>query len=153
MRWIFALVLLLVSCLDKPDCISQADNALLIAFKKVVSNGVVADTVVLYHIVATGADSVFYRQHPVDVADTLKGTPATLTLNPFADSTEFVFKFPLEEKVLLLRYQRSFRFINENCFSELRIHNLEVVFSEFDSVRIVQPTLTKTKTVNLEVFR
>ncbi|GIV36454.1 MAG: hypothetical protein KatS3mg032_0833 [Cyclobacteriaceae bacterium] len=153
MRWILASVMLFGSCLDKPDCISQAGNTLQIAFKKIVNNSPQADTVVFYYISAAGADSLFYRQQPVDLADTLRGTPATVALNPFADSTEFIFHFPFEEKILRVRYRRNFRFINENCFSEVSITNLQVAFTDFDSVHVVQPALFKNLTVNIEVFR
>ncbi|MCS6973194.1 MAG: hypothetical protein N2044_09475 [Cyclobacteriaceae bacterium] len=151
MRWIFAAALLLPACLDKPDCISQADNTLRIAFKKAGSGA--ADTVVIYHIEAIGADSVFYKQVPVDRPDTLRGTPAVVAVNPFADTTDFVFRFPTENKVLKVRYQRSMRFINENCFSELRISNLQVRFTDFDSVRVVESSLTQSNVVHIEIYR
>lgn len=151
MRWILAVVLLLPACFDKPDCISQADNTLRIAFKRSVDNQ--PDTVIFYHIEAPGADSIFYLQQPVDLADTLKGTPAVVAVNPFADSTAFIFRFPLEEKTIKVRYQRNFRFIRENCFSEVRISNLQVYFTDFDSVRVAEPLLTQLKTVHIEVYR
>ncbi len=153
MRWILAMVFLAGACLDKPDCISQGDNTLLIAFKKITGAGPVSDTVILYHITATGADTAFYKQQPTDLPDTLRGTPARVTVNPFADSTEFVFRFPAEEKILRVHYQRNYRFINEKCFSEVRISNLQVTFTNFDSVRVVQPVLLKKQTINLEIFR
>lgn len=151
MRWIFVAALLLPACLDKPDCISQADNTLRIAFKK-AGNGA-ADTVVIYHIEAIGADSVFYKQVPVDRPDTLRSTPAVVAVNPFADTTDFVFRFPTEDKILKVRYQRNMRFINENCFSELRISNLQVRFTDFDSVRVVESSLTQSNVVHIEIYR
>lgn len=151
MRWIFLAVLLLPACFDKPDCISQADNALLVAFKK--SDSGLSDTVVIYHIEAIGADSMFYRQQPVDLPDTLRGVNAVVAVNPFADTTDFIFRFPSEEKILKLRYQRNFRFINESCFSEVRISNLQVRYTDFDSVRVVVPLLTRSRSVNIEIYR
>ncbi len=151
MRWFFAAVLLLPACFDKPDCISQADNTLRIAFKKADSN--LPDTVIFFHIEASGADSIFYKQQPVDQRDTLKGTPAVVTVNPFADSTEFIFRLLSEEKILKVRYLRTFRFINEECFSEVRISNLQVYFTDFDSVRIANASLTKSGSVHIEIYR
>lgn len=151
MRWIFAAVLFLSACFDKPDCISQSGNTLRIAFIRADDN--LPDTVIFYHIQATGADSIFYLQQPVDQPDTLKGRPVVVTVNPFADSTEFIFRFLSEEKTLKVRYQRIFRFINENCFSEMRISNLGVYFTDFDSLRIIDPLLTKSKPVHIEIYR
>lgn len=151
MRWLLLFILFLPACFDKPDCISQADTALLIQFKKRMSGA--PDTVVIYHVEAVGADSIFYFQRPVDQPDTLRGIPLVLAVNPFADSTFFIFRFTEDEKRLHLNYQRTARFIQDDCFSEVLISNLRPIFSDFDSIRIVQPTLTKNRTVHLEIFR
>ncbi len=143
-------VLVVVSCLDEPDCVKDADTALVIQFKRLIDGK--NDTLIFYRVEAQGADSIFYGQNP-DVLDTLRGTPVVVSVNPYATSTEFTFYFPVLERKLDVGYTRSARFISEECGSEVSFSRLRIIQTEFDSVRLVNPTLSKSRTVNIEIYR
>lgn len=142
--------LILVSCLDAPDCIRNADTALVIRFKRLPDGK--NDTLVFYRVETAGTDSIFYGQDP-DVPDTLKGTPMILSVNPYADTTEFTFYLPTVERTLSVSYHRAVRFISEECGSEVSLNGLRVTSTDFDSVRVVNPILSKARTVNIEIYR
>lgn len=140
----------LVSCLDEPDCIRNADTAMVIQFKRLTDGK--NDTLIFYRVEAAGADSAFYGQNP-DVLDTLRGTPVIVTVNPNTAFTTFVFYLPAEERSLSVEYSRSARFISDDCGSEVSLQGLNVTSTEFDSVRVVNPILSKARTVNIEIYR
>lgn len=147
--WIFFLMALASSCLDDPDCILTGDPALVISFKK-LSNGE-ADTVVLYHVTAAGTDSIFYQSSEPDELDTLNGE-ALLSVNLFAEETLFTFLFETEEKILRVGYKNEIRFISEACGSDKVQYDLAVLETEFDSVRVINPVLSKNRTPNIEIY-
>jgi hypothetical protein len=142
--------LMLVSCLDEPDCIRNADTALIIQFKRLLDGK--NDTLIFYRVEATGTDSIFYGQQP-DVLDTLRGTAMILSVNPYSVATEFTFYLPVVERTLSVSYDRSTRFISEDCGSEVSLLGLTVTSTDFDSVRIVNPVLSKARTTNIEIYR
>lgn len=138
------------SCLDEPDCIRNADTALVIQFKRLLDGK--NDTLIFYRVEAIGTDSIFYGQDP-DVLDTLRGTPMILSVNPNATSTSFTFYLPVLERSLSVEYDRSVRFISEDCGSEVSLSNLRISFTDFDSVRVINPILSTARTVNIEIYR
>lgn len=143
-------VVLFSSCLDEPDCIRNADTALVIQFKRLLDGK--NDTLIFYRVEAIGTDSIFYGQDP-DVPDTLRGTPMILSVNPNAPSTSFTFYLPVSERSLWVEYDRSVRFIREDCGSEVSLNNLSISFTDFDSVRVINPILSAARTVNIEIYR
>lgn len=149
MKKAFWLLLLpLFSCLDQPDCLRTADTALVVSFRKL--EGGARDTVVLYQVIALGADSIFYS--PGNIPDTLRGVNALLAVDPFSTETSFTFYFHENVKELQVGYNREMRFISDECGSELFLSSLQILNTTFDSVRVVNRQLTKTRTVNIEIF-
>jgi thiamine pyrophosphokinase len=151
--WIILLFTLLGSCLDEPDCFLSADTALVINFKK-ITNGKADTTLVFNKVVALGTDSVFYQQQP-DKTDTLKSI--TLAVNPFASEILFTFYVVPEESVeqevtLRVGYKKRTRFISEECGSEELVYDLQILETQFDSLRVVNNRLTKNRPTNLEIF-
>ncbi|MCK6617040.1 MAG: DUF6452 family protein [Cyclobacteriaceae bacterium] len=138
------------SCLDEADCIRNADTALVIQFKRLLDGK--NDTLIFYRVEATGTDSIFYGQSP-DVLDTLRGTPMILSVNPNTPVTSFSFYLPVLEYSLSVEYDRSARFISEDCGSEVSLNNLRISFTDFDSVRVINPILSTARTVNIEIYR
>ncbi|QOI97053.1 MAG: hypothetical protein HRU69_05890 [Flammeovirgaceae bacterium] len=143
-------IVMVSSCLDEPDCIRNADTALVIQFKRLLDGK--NDTLIFYRVEAIGTDSIFYGQDP-DVLDTLRGTPMILSVNPNATSTSFTFYLPVLERSLSVEYDRSVRFISEDCGSEVSLSNLRISFTDFDSVRVINPILSTARTVNIEIYR
>lgn len=142
------LLLTLFSCLDQPDCLRTSDTALVVSFRKL--EGGARDTVVLYQVIALGADSIFYS--PGNVPDTLRGVNALLAVDPFSTETSFTFYFHENEKELRVGYNREMRFVSDECGSELFLSSLEILSTTFDSVRVVNRQLSKSRTVNIEIF-
>jgi hypothetical protein len=145
--WIIFSIILISSCLDDGDCLRSGDPALVISFKNLSTGS--ADSLVFYNIAAEGADSVFYQDDP-DVRDTL-GT-VTIAVNPFENETLFTFFLEAEQKTLRVGYKNEIRFISEECGSERVQYDLKVLETGFDSVRVVNPVLTKKRSTNIEIY-
>ncbi|MFN3840998.1 MAG: hypothetical protein ACK4RF_09865 [Cyclobacteriaceae bacterium] len=143
-------ILLVASCLEEPECVRNADNALVIQFKRLIDGK--NDTLVFYRVEASGTDSIFYGQNP-DVPDTLKGTPMILSVNPYETTTAFTFYLPVLDHSLSVGYNRTARFISEDCGSEVILSGLTLLSADFDSVRVVNPVLSKARSVNIEIYR
>lgn len=141
--------MLLGACLDNDICLRGADNALVFGFVKFADGK--ADTVVLYHIAATGTDSVFYKDYGTDLPDTL-AKQAVVTVNPYANETEFTFQFPAEVKKITVGYKTEVRFVSQECGSERLQYDLRVLSTDFDSVRVVQNSLNKGRSINIEIY-
>jgi hypothetical protein len=148
---VWSVLALLFSCLDEPDCTFNSDTALVIEFKKLLTGE--KDTTVFYRVEAEGSDSIFYSQTPADELDTLINTPMILAINPFSETTSFTFFFPVLERKLTIGYLRKGKFISEDCGGEIVFNELTILETQFDSVRIVNPVLTKQRTTNIEIYR
>lgn len=146
---VFILFVILLACLEEPDCLHEGDTALVIDFRKLLKNE--KDTLILDYITGEGADSVFYLQKPADTRDTL--TSAIVAVNPFSNETLFTFYFPLTSKTLRVGYQTDASFISEECGSEQIQRQLVILETEFDSVRVVNNVLSSSRTTNIEIFR
>ena len=137
------------SCLESADCIKNGDTALVISFKK-LSDGK-ADTVALYNISAEGSDSVFYKTANPDPLNTLIGS-AIVSVNPYAEETLFTFLLETQTVTLKVGYRNEIRFISEECGSDRVQRDLTILETQFDSVRVVNPVLTKNRTPNIEIY-
>ena len=148
--WILLIVVLASACLEDAECVKSGDTALMISFKKLADGK--ADTVYLMNVAATGADSIFYKSSfEPDERDTLNGS-AILSVNPYAEQTEFTFVFETEQKKLVVGYRNEVRFISEECGTDRVQLDLTILESQFDSVRVVNSVLTKNRATNIEIF-
>jgi hypothetical protein len=147
--WIILLSVTVGACLDDPECLRKADTALVINFKK-IANGK-ADTLVFYNISAIGSDSVFYKDQPEDLRDTL--TSVLLAVNPYLQETTFALQLEGEQVLLKVGYKSRTKFISEDCGSEQLLYDLKILETQFDSVRIVNPVLTTARKTNIEIYR
>lgn len=147
--WVLLIFILLGSCLDNDICLRGADNALIFGFMK-LSDGK-ADTVVLFNIEATGVDSVFYKDYGTDLRDTL-AQQAQVTVNPYGDTTQFIFNYVDEVKQITVGYKTEVRFVSEDCGSERLQYDLKILSTDFDSVRVVRSSLNKGKSINIEIY-
>jgi hypothetical protein len=146
--WIGLISVLLGACLDDPECLRKADTALVISFKKIVDGK--ADTLIFYNISAAGSDSVFYKDQPEDVRDTL--STVVLTVNPYLEETTYTFQIEGEQVLLKVGYKSRTKFISEDCGSEQLLYDLKILETQFDSVRIVNPVLTTARLANIEIY-
>ena len=147
--WIGLISVLLGACLDEPECLRKADTALVISFKKIVDGK--ADTLIFYNIAAVGSDSIFYKDQPEDLRDTL--TSVLLAVNPFSSETTYTFQTQDEQVLLKVGYKSRTKFISEDCGSEQLLYDLKILETQFDSVRIVNKVLTTARQTNIEIYR
>jgi len=131
------------SCLDKPDCFELKNNYVGITFKKLYDGK--ADTLSILGITAPSSDSIFYPF--------VRATSLQLELNPFEPSTDFTIETTLGSYRFYLGYKTAIKFISEDCGISTQLSDLNVNFSEFDSVRIINPLLTSPAQLNIEVSR
>lgn len=141
--WFIFLVLLVVSCLDEPDCFQLNNNRVGISFR-VIGTGK-SDTTFLSHIDVGAIDSDFF-------ADT--ASVFLLPLNYLASETDIALEGPngYSEK-LFLGYRVQTQFVSEDCGSRFVLSDLQVLEHSFDSVRIVNGVPTKAGAVNIEIYR
>ena len=149
-NWIWVIIIIGVagSCLDDPECLRTSGSALRISIKRLSDSK--SDTLIVYNITASGADSIFYKNDP-EKLDTLVGS-ALLAVNPYANETVFTFHFETEDKILKVGYKTEARFISEDCGSEQVLYDLTILQTDFDSVRVVNNRLTKKAITNLEIL-
>lgn len=139
----FIVLLFTGACLDKPDCYELNNNYVGITFKKLYDGK--ADTLSIIGITAPSSDSVFYPF--------VRATSLQLELNPFEPSTDFTIETLLGSYKFFLGYQSAIKFISEDCGTSTQLSALNVNFSEFDSVRIINPLLSNPAQLNIEVSR
>lgn len=145
--WFLFFALLAVSCLNEPDCYNLNNNLIGISFRKLADNK--ADTVAIIGITINGADSVFYPFRLV--------TGVELPLNFYTSESDIIFqRLHWDVAVtnrLLLGYRSQIQFVSEDCGERFLISNLDVLESDFDSVRVVNASPGNTPSTNLIVYR
>jgi hypothetical protein len=148
--WFFIVLMSIIlgACLDDPECLRKADTALVISFKKLADGK--DDKLIFYNISASGSDSTFYKQQPIDKRDTL--TTVLVTVNPYTFETLYTFQFENEQKILKVGYKSKTKFISEDCGSEQLLFDIKILETQFDSIRIVNPILTTARQPNIEIY-
>lgn len=145
--WFLFFALLAVSCLEEPDCYNLNNNIIGISFRKLADNK--ADTVAMVDVTINGTDSVFYPFRLV--------TGVELPLNFYASESDILFQRLHRDAVitnrLLLGYRSQIQFVSEDCGERFLISNLDVLESDFDSVRVVNASPGNTPSTNLIVYR
>ena len=133
--WFAFFLILTVSCLDEPDCFQLHNNILGVTFR----------------VIGTGqGDSVVLKD--------AKNEWVTVTsfqdsLNYFVNEGTFIFEAKKWTKRLSFAYDTRNQFISEECGSSFELSDLRVVAHEFDSVRIVNSSPTKTGGPNIDIYR
>lgn len=145
--WFLFFALLAVACLDEPDCFNLNNNIIGISFRKLADNK--ADTVAIVDITINGTDSVF---HPFRLV-----TGVELPLNFYATESDISFRRlnrdVVVDNTLLLSYLSQIQLVSEDCGERFLVSNLNVVDSDFDSVRVVNASPGNTASTNLIVYR
>lgn len=141
--WFIFSLLLIISCLDQPDCFRINNDIVGISFK-VMGTGK-PDTVALLGIQLSGTDSVFYINNLV--------TGVGLPLNYITDETDIIFNSPDLARNMRLKYLVSTQFVSEDCGERYVLSQLEVLDHGFDSVKLVSASPGKTASNNIEVYR
>lgn len=133
----------LAACEDEPGCVTNNFEVVKLAF---------------YQIDDTTARSV---DKDIEVGITLvggsnpSGEPLSgLPLNPTQDVSTFYISRNGVTDTIVLRYQREQQLISPDCGPTQRFFNLVVdtALTTIDSVRLIEPELSKIGGANLEIF-
>jgi Family of unknown function (DUF6452) len=145
--WFLFFALVAVSCLDEPDCYNLNNSIIGVSFRKMADNK--ADTVALIGVSINGTDSLFYENR--------LATGVDLPLNVLSNQAEISFQLLDGTNVvtnrLLLGYNSKAQFVSQDCGERFIISDLNALDSDFDSVRIVNSSPTKTPSTNLIIYR
>ena len=135
LSWFIFFLILTVSCLDEPDCFQLHNNIIGVTFR-VIGTGQV-DTLLLKD--ATNKWVLV--------------TSFTDSLNYFANEGTFIFEEKKRTRTLSFAYNIKNQFISEECGSSFVLSDLRLLEHEFDSVRIVNSSPTKTGGANIDIYR
>jgi len=168
----FIIYLIFLSSCKNEDCISGANNYLLVDFLSVdtLETGQLEfkpkDTL-FYSVMAVGNDSVFYSKAKKVSSMQLPVNPAasqtsfqfimidsvrydTLSLDPTViDTLYFLHDKPQEISV---SYDRKYRVITESCGIEISYHNLSVDTITFSPSTLIKNNLSRFNEVNIEIY-
>jgi hypothetical protein len=135
LSWFAFFLILTVSCLDEPDCFQLHNNIIGVTFR----------------VIGTGqADSLLLK----DATDRwVTVTSFTDSLNYFSNEGTFIFEEVNRTRSLSFAYNIKNQFISEECGSSFVLSDLRLLGHEFDSVRIVNSSPTKTGGANIDIYR
>jgi hypothetical protein len=142
--WFIFSLLLIISCLDQPDCFRLNNNVIGIAFRVMGSQK--PDTVALWSVQLSGTNDIVTDD---DSLATAIGVP----LNYTTGQTELTFNGATDTRRMLLSYLVSTQFVSEDCGERYILSGVGVQEHDFDSVRVVNATPGKTASTNIEVYR
>jgi Family of unknown function (DUF6452) len=136
---IICLFILLVGCLNEPDCVITSTNLTKIAFVK----GNVARVITFDQIQVSGLEKKYYENAQV--------SSVQLPVNP--DTTEIIFTFTFEGRTetLHLRYKTSTEVISDSCGAFTNYGDIEIIDTSFTNIQIVANELSTNATVNIQI--
>lgn len=135
LSWFAFFLILMVSCLDEPDCFQLHNDIIGITFR----------------VIGTGQrDSVVLKNAKNELVSV---TSFQGSLNYFVNEGTFIFESATWTKALSFVYDVKNQFISEECGSSFVLSDLRVVAHEFDSVRVVNSSPTKTGGPNIDIYR
>ncbi len=139
LSWFAFFVILTVSCLDEPDCFQLHNDIIGITFR----------------VIGTGqGDSVVLKDYKDDWVTV---TSFEDSLNYFVNERTYDFEDTLDGKTrkrkLSFAYTIKNQFISEECGSSFVLSDLRILNHEFDSVRVVNSSPTKTGGPNIDIYR
>lgn len=139
LSWFAFFLILMVSCLDEPDCFQLNNNIIGVTFR----------------VIGTGqVDSVLLKD---SLNQWVTVTSFTDSLNYFANEGTFNFVDKFEEvertRNLSFAYTVKNQFMSDECGSRFDLSDLRILSHDFDSVRIVNSSPTKTGGPNIDIYR
>jgi hypothetical protein len=135
LSWFTFFLILTVSCLDEPDCFQLHNNIIGVTFR----------------IIGTGQVDTLLLKDATE--KWVLVTSFTDSLNYFANQGTFDFEEKNRTRSLSFAYDIKNQFISEECGSSFVLSNLRLLEHEFDSVRIVNSSPTKTGGANIDIYR
>jgi len=136
--WGLFFLILMVSCLDEPDCFQLKNNIIGITFR----------------VIGTGqADSTLLKGIGTPPANIFRPSFSAI-LNYFENQVDLLLQGEKKDNYLSLGYTVKNQYVSEECGSRFVLSDLTVVDHDFDSVRIVngKPAPVEGGT-NVEIYR
>jgi hypothetical protein len=140
----------LTACFDNSDCSNNYSDIIHIRFFKVQEDQSVVPTALeLVQVRALEATQILF--------DSLTATATasmSFRVNPFADTTTYVFEQKDNMDTIALVFNRRPILINPEC-GMAQILDIDTVFTTFDSTRVASPGLRYSRNqniINLEVY-
>jgi hypothetical protein len=142
--WFIFLLIIIMSCLNDPDCFRLNQNIVGISFRVMGSSK--SDTLRMYEIAATNTDDLFYEN--------TEATGIGLPLDYTTTQTQFVILSTRGYDTISFSYEVDAQFVSEECGSKFAVKNLAVIPGySFDSMRVINPHAGTTAGGNIEIFR
>lgn len=135
-------ILFLTACLDEPDCVQEASDEIVFAFKN-AEDGKIRN-VAFDSVLITGTDTVLYKSKAA--------SSVVLPLNPLASGAEIIFDSTFGSDTIILSYNTVTRLISPDCGPETFILNLSVQAHTFDSLKIKNLNVLPDGGTNFEIF-
>jgi hypothetical protein len=135
LTWFTFFLIFTLSCLDEPDCFQLHNDIIGVTFR----------------VIGTGqGDSVLLK----DATDKYVTVTSFMdSLNYFVEEGTFIFEEVDTTRSLSFAYTVKNQFISEECGSSFVLSDLRVLEHQFDSVRIVNSSPTKTGGPNIDIYR
>lgn len=144
--WFALFLVMVVSCLDQPDCYRQNLNLIGISFKKLRDGK--PDTVVLYKVFGDNSYPFFN--------DTVGTTNIAIPLNYLSESMTLSLKGILKDDVLKLGFTSKAQFVSEECGTRFIISDLKILdktLTNHDSVRVTSSLPANPAGTNIVIYR
>lgn len=139
--WFLILWLLVAACLDEQDCLITSTNLVKFSFKNSKN---AAREIVFDEITVSGLANKYY------VA--AKATSVQLPVTPAESEVTFTLSFENRVETLTVGYDIATEIISKDCGAFTNYTNLGVNNTSFDSLRVVNNSLTINAAVNVEIL-
>ncbi|QSE97905.1 DUF6452 family protein [Fulvivirga lutea] len=129
--FILLLISTLFSC-DEPDCILQGGSKMKIGFYSVIDG--TAQPLRINLLEVEGIDGSIL-ENSNDTSDVV------LPINPADSEIRLYFDTEFGLDTLIVGYKKTARLISEDCGTEVVYNGIEVIRSDFDSVRVFNASM------------
>lgn len=145
---LLTIIAFLAGC-DEPDCIRTGGVRIGLGFYDLQEGG--SALIRINSLQVLGSDSILFDGVP-DVSTLI------LPINPMSDTITVFFDTELGSDTLIIGYQKTVRLISEDCGTEVIYNGINIIRSDFDSIRVInssaQINFLEPNTVNenIQVF-
>lgn len=144
---LFLLLATLTSCEEGAGCQLSTEAPLRAGFYGIIDDTLEIDTV-------TGSFSVM----GIGASDTLISSrnenSIQLSLNPFTDSSAFIFEWELVVDTLTFKYERSMQLLSEECgfITKFEVNEVKSTYNLIDSVALIENTVNTENERHLKIY-
>ena len=145
----FILLLLgLAACENEESCVTSNSNEVKFIFYKIDDTTALVEDNVLIKTVQLSDDRGFRYED-----DSIFRPRYAVPLDPTDTTASFIFTFADgSQRTIALRYDREQSLISPECGPDQRYFNLDTLFENFDSLRLINREVGKFDGANIEIF-